>query len=228
MDVELPQGAEITASYLVPGKEALVVGGYYRQKGTNGGRFHTSVQPGHTGPILVKTIPFIEGTADFNQARVVARKDGGAFLIGNAVREEVLPKKGLNISSISPSGELEWSSMLQRKMGPLWTIKEGFIAVERDGQLLLLFPDVPANLDRYRNGEDPTTPLVNIRTLVTLTALYDGTGNPSFGLLAAPEYTVLFDDMQVLADGHTVFQHAAPPGSRQDKNVAYAIIDLSE
>jgi hypothetical protein len=221
-----PSDVEVLSAYLVPSRSNVSIGGFYSQKKTNGGRFHASMPIDHTGPLTVKLVPFTEETVDLNHARSLTRPDGGIYLIGNSVKEEGLAKKGMNVSAISATGELEWSKMIPRKLGPVRMIKEGFVAFESAGDLVILFPDAEQNLENYRNGEEPKIALKDIGSLITFAGRFNENGESTYDVLGAPTHTILFDQMNVLPGRNTIVQYAAPSGSKEHRNKAYAVVDL--
>lgn len=223
-----PAGGEVTSAGMVRNGDQLILAGFYSTKDKKGGRFHATQAADLSGSHDLTLDPFSDASKEYTRAQVIVRSDGGYFLVGNACTPtglDLAQHKELSVNAYGADGAREWNSNIPRAVGYTKYDNQGFLAVERVGTLTLLMPDPPDNVANYNAGKDPKG---SDSAQKTILVRFDQAGKPSFELFGAPAYTMLYQGISLLPDGHTVFQHAAPAGSKMDRNQAYAFVDLSK
>ncbi len=226
MAVAAPAGGELTSAGMLRQGDRLLLAGFYSTPDKIGGRFHAEQAADLSSSHSLTLDPFTQATRPYARAQLVARNGGGYYLVGNActpVGVDLSSHKELSVSAHGADGSREWSTSIPRAVAYTKYDGQGFLAVEGSGTLTLLVPDLPENAANYNAGKAPRSSDSGQKALLVR---FDDAGNPAFELFGAPAYTMLYQGISLLPDGHTVFQHAAPVGSKSDRNQAYAFVDL--
>lgn len=226
MTLASPTGGEVTGAGMVRHGNELIIAGFYSTKDKKGGRFHTTQPADLNGSHELTLDPILDMPREYPRAQVIARKAGGFFLIGNACTPlglDLTQQKDLSVNAYGTDGTREWSRNIPRAIASSKGDSHGILAVEHDDALWLLMPDIPDNVANYKAGKAPRSSESAHKTILVR---FDTKGEPAFELFGSPAYTMLYQGISLLPDGHTVFQHAAPAGSKLDRNQAYAFVDL--
>lgn len=226
LPVPSPAEGEVTSAGMIRMGNELLLAGFYQNKDNAGGRFQTRLSQdlSHAGDMVLD--PFSEPMKQITRAQVIEGKSGSYFLVGNActpVGLDISAHKELSVTAYDGSGARQWTKSIPRAVGLTKYDEQGFLGVGTSGGLSLLIPDDPENVAKYNAGKAPKSAQVALKTLMVR---FDDAGEATYVLFGAPAYTMLYQGISLLPDGHTVFQHAAPAGSKMDRNQAYAFVDL--